>query len=91
MTMIEKVARALAKDERALAPEEDQVRWAETHWPEHVEAARVVIEAMREPTADMAKKFVTEWNARPDAEKVAANFSVFGMWKALIDAALSEK
>ncbi len=46
-----------------------------------------VIQAMREPTHDMAQKFVEEWNSTP---KTLADFSIFAVWRAMIDAALGE-
>lgn len=51
MTMIEKVARALAN-----SADVTHVNWEEQDWPEFIEQAKAAIEAMREPNEEM-------WNA----------------------------
>ncbi len=55
MTMIEKVARALANNTRIRLGYTDS-NYAEYNWSKFTSDAKVAIEAMREPTSDMVGK-----------------------------------
>ena len=100
MTMIEKVARALALAAGARFAGPGQCvatrefgwsgdgkyldQYAEAHWKEHCSAASFAIAAMLEPTAEML-----------NAEGVHTNCHMCGGhtegWKLMIDAALAEQ
>jgi len=71
MTMIEKVARAIEKAELG------------NNWEAQ---ARAAIEAMREPTEEMAQRGGAHLGLSP-----RDRFSMKAAWKKMIDAALNEK
>ncbi len=72
--MIEQVARALARHGH---------REGESWWPAYTDAARVAIEAMREPTEDMKR---AGWRAIPEHD--FGNVAAASVWDAMIDEAL---
>jgi hypothetical protein len=81
MTMIEKVARALAKV-YARGTGDDEVaanRYADSFWRKFKDDARAAIEAMREPTDAMLGAGEGETHDDPAP-----------VWAAMIDRALSE-
>ena len=84
MTMIERVARALAP--QSLLPEH--------MWREFVEPARAAIEAMREPTEEMRIAGDTAPTAHGWGLHAIHGSSEFAecepLWRAMIDAALGE-
>lgn len=100
MTMLEKVARALAMSAGAAIVGSGQSRatrefrwegdgghfekYVEAHWKEHMHAAGFAVSAMREPTNLMAQ---AGDERMPDAPDSGDSVHV---WKVMIDAALAE-
>lgn len=76
MTMIERVARAMAENHWPVDFEGTKAGYVETHWHFHADDARAAIEAMREPT---------------EAMKDAAFGNDPTLWSRMIDAALQEQ
>ena len=86
MSMIEKVARALAREYISHHGEESAATddYIEGNWPLFAREARAAIEAMREPTDGMLQAGAK--GSGEDSLGVAE-----GAWQAMIQAALSEE
>lgn len=92
MTPLERAARALARRScspggEAQFPYVSADEWEEKNWPDHMPAARAVLEAIREPSEGMREQGAGQlFGSASDDWGDDARL----VWQAMIDAALSE-
>ena len=90
MTPLERAARVLARRScppggEAQFPYVSTDEWEEKHWRDHVDPARAVLTAIREPSEGMIEH--ARWRS---AETLSHEVAVSMNWREMIDAALAE-
>lgn len=90
MTLIEKVARALAAHSWELGGNDHSKEpFVNRRWPHYVGQARAAIEAMREPTNKMVDEEGGEYINLGRADD--ASYQPRLIWQGMVDTALSER
>lgn len=87
MTMIERVARALAKKERGKYPTPE----GDESWGLWLGFARTAIDAMREPTETMIDAAHEDWAWGPGTNLDDTDADATRCWGTMIDAALKDQ